>query len=175
MPLFKTQLTDNQNLALYYIYTNPYATLSELYAMSGVTEYRLRVAINTSAKLASSRNTRLHLFNVAGYINVPHPDVLGIPMKAAHRRILATLSQHPDVTNPELARLANYSTENIRLQLRNMRMLTSDIYGTTSAVGRSADITKLLWYEHMGWFAREQMAQDAETQYNQYITGDIRN
>ena len=175
MSLFKTQLTDNQNLALYYIYTNPYATLSELYAMSGVTEYRLRVAINTSAKLASSRNTRLHLFNVAGYINVPHPDVLGIPMKAAHRRILATLSQHPDVTNPELARLANYSTENIRLQLRNMRMLTSDIYGTTSSVGRSADITKLLWYEHMGWFAREKMAQDAETQYNQYITGDVRN
>ena len=172
MSLFKHELTDNQNRALYYIYTNPYATLSELYAMSGVTEYRLRVAINTSAKLATSRNTRLHLFNVAGYINVPHPDVLGIPMKQSHRRILMALSQHPDVTNPELARIANYSTENVRLQLRNMRMLTSDVYGTTSAIGRSADITKLQWYEHMGWFAREQMAQDAETQYNEYMNGD---
>lgn len=172
MSLFKQELDESQNLALYYLYTQPFVTLAELYRLARVTEYKLRVAINMSAKLTNTRNTRIHLFNVAGYINVPHPDTLKIPMKRSQHYMLSALSRHPDVTNAELARITSYSTENVRLQLRNLRILTSDVYGASSARGRSTDVTKLLWYEHMGWFAREQMAQDAETQYNQYMNGD---
>ena len=173
--LFNALYGDDRNRVIYTLHTHPYATLNDLYEMAGVQENFFRDTINIYARNHNRdiRNTRMHAFVKYGYINIPHPDALNLPMRRNLYTMMLALHENPSASNADLARLMLYSHSSVRLRLRELRKLSG--FKRPNTNGASSFATRLKWYEHMGWFDADEMADDVERQYGLFMNKEKRN
>ena len=173
--LFSPLYGDDRNRVIYVLHTNPYATLDDLYDMAGVGENFFRDTMNIYARNRNHdlRNTRVYAFVKYGYINIPHPDTLNLPMRPNLYNMMLAVHEHPSASNADLARLTLYSHSSVRLRLRELRKLTG--FKRPQTNGTSSFTTRLKWYEHMGWFDADEMADDVERQYALFMNKEKRN
>lgn len=163
--LFNPLYGDDRNRVIYTLHTHPYARLSDLYEMAGVQENFFRDTMNIYARNRNHdmRNTRLYAFVKYGYINIPHPDTLDLPLRSNLYNMMLAVHENPSASNADLARLTLYSHSLVRLRLRELRKYTG--FKRPNIKGTSSFTTRLKWYEYMGWFDADEMADDVERQY----------
>lgn len=163
MELFPNSLTENQCIVMAEIYKNPYANTKNIIKATGISG---SASYSAFKKMMPKRktHTRFSLFYDLGYINIPTFEDLhksyNYSIPEIYQGILKQFSNQPDIPNEEIGRKEHLTLSTINGYIWKM-------YPWFGFYAKKApnQLTRLEFYEYMGWFDVNQLKQDAEDQY----------
>lgn len=158
MELFPNCLTENQCIVMAEIYKNPYANTRNIINTTGISG---SASYSAFKKMMPTRktHTRFSLFYDLGYINIPPFEQLyeaydyKIPRK--YHGILKQLNKQPDISNEEISKREHLTISTINDYIWKMYPWFK-FYARKS----SNQLTRLEFYEYMGWFDIDRLEKD---------------
>jgi hypothetical protein len=137
------------------MYTNPLARdvdiANKLYTSVSTVSY-------TTAQLGLHTQSRVQLYHVLGYIELP--DVMPDGGSAMVNNTLRAMQQAPSGSLRHWARIVGYTPHTMTMTTK----YTYNYFGMPMPETRNR--SRHGFYAHMGWFDTERLARDAKMQYD---------